>query len=123
MKDELSQDVVRVIKIGKQALFELIYETLIERQEEDFKVSSLEVINTFEMDWERGEFIFCVHKAEDENENIIPFPKEIDLKELIKHLPNTTHSMYASKCYCEYKKEELLEISKGKVQDKNNDSI
>lgn len=111
MKDTLSKEEIRVIKLGREALFELIYETLIERQKDDFQVDPLEVINTFEIDWEKGEFIFCVHKAEDEKGNILPFPKGIDCKKLIEYLPNTTHSIYsASKHYSQYTKKELLEI-------------
>ena len=55
------------------------------------------------------EFFFI---KEDENGNYIEFPKEIDLKKLLKKLPDTTNTMFGEGRYKEYSKEELIELSK-----------
>ena len=114
MKNQTTLDnsSIRVIKIGKEALFEFIYEKFIENQEQYFDVDPLEVIDTFDLDFENGEFIFCVHKDEDKDGNNIEFPEEIDLKKLLKKLPDTTNTMFADGRYKEYSKEELVELSK-----------
>lgn len=68
--------------------------------------------DTFDIDWENGQFIFCVHKSEDDNENFIPLPDGIDLQQLMKILPDTTTSMYSEDRYREYTKDELVELSR-----------
>ena len=103
---------IRVIKISKEALFEFIYEKFIDDQEQYFDINMLDVMDTFDIDFENGDFIFCVHKAEDENGNFIEFPKEINLKKLLKNLPDTTNTMFGDGRYKEYSKEELIELSK-----------
>ena len=75
-------------------------------------MDSLDVTDTFDIDFENGDFIFCVHKDEDENGNYIEFPKEIDLKKLLIKLPDTTNTMFGDGRYKEYSKEELIELSK-----------
>ena len=108
----IGENKIRVIKISKEALFEFIYVKFIDSQELYFDVDSLEVMDTFDIDFENGDFIFCVHKSEDENGSIIEFPKEIDLKKLLKDLPDTTNTMFGDGRYKEYSKEELIELSK-----------
>lgn len=103
---------VRVIKIGKEALFLFIYEKIIDEQEEFFDIKSADVTSTFEIDWERGEFIFCVYPCKDSNETIIQLPKEVDLRQLMRNIPNTTSSLYEENRYQEYTKEELVLLSK-----------
>lgn len=102
-----SEDKIKVIKISKQAIFEFIYEKIIESQEAYFDVDATEVMDTFDIDWETGEFIFCVHQCKDENGDIVPFPKEIDLRQLMKKLPDTTLSMFSGDCYQEYSADQL----------------
>ena len=114
---KLDNEHIRVIKISKDALFEFIYEQFIDSQEELFDIDSVNVIDTFDIDFEKGNFIFCVHNAEDENGDIIPFPQDIDLQQLMKVMPDTTSSIYSENCYKEYTKDELLELSKkGAIQ-------
>lgn len=103
---------VRVIKISSEALFEFIYEKFIEGQECYFDVDPLEVRNTFAVDWNNGQFIFCAHKAEDSEGNFIEFPSEIDLQKLLQTLPDTTTTMFGEGRYREYTKQELIELSK-----------
>ena len=109
---QLSENNVRVIKISKEVLFEFIYEKIIENQETYFDVDPISVADTFDADFQNGRFIFCVHKSEDKNGNIIRFPDEIDLQKLMLRLPDTTPSMYQNDRYVEYTKDELIELSK-----------
>ena len=111
-KKIMSENSVRVIKIGKEALFQFIYENFVADQEQFFDVDPLSVSDSFDIDWESGQFIFCVHKFENENGEFIELPKEIDLKKLIHRLPDTTTSVWGSDRYKEYTKNELIELSK-----------
>lgn len=101
---------IRVIKIRKDALFEFIYEKFVEGIEDYFDVDSLSVMSTFNIDWDEKSFVFCVHRSEDKDGEIIGFPKEIDIGRLLKNLPDTTDSMFSDDRYKEYTKEELAEI-------------
>ena len=115
---ELPDDKVRVIKISKEALYEFIYENFIDGQEAYLDVDALNVTNSFDINFETGEFIFCVHKTEDKKGKIIKLPEEIDLQKLIKNIPDTTSSMYDLGSneyrdkYKEYSIKELVELSK-----------
>lgn len=111
-KHMISEEHVRMIKISKEALFEFIYEKFIDDADIFFDVNLLDVISSFDMDWENGQFIFCVHKSEDADGNIIPFPEEIDLQQVMKKIPDTTSSMYRKHRYHEYTKQELIALSK-----------
>ena len=108
----LDENSVRVIKISKTALFEFIYEKLIENQDTFFNVDSLDVTSTFDINFERGEFIFCAYKSEDGKGKAVEFPKGIDLQRLMAVLPDTTPSMFADGRYKEYTKEELVSMSR-----------
>lgn len=110
-KKHLNEDSVRVIKISKEALFEFIYEKFIDDQEVFFDIDTLDVIHTFDINFERGEFIFCVSKAEDANGNILPLPKEIDLQRLMEEIPDTTTTMFTHNRYKEFTKAELVKLS------------
>lgn len=105
------KDTVRVIKIGRQALLEFVYEKFIEEQAQYLDVDPTDVSDMFELDWDRGEFIFCAAKSEDADGNIIPFPKDIDLKKVMKAIPDTTDTMFRGGRYKEYTKDELTKLS------------
>ena len=62
-KQQLRDDEVRVIKIGEEALFEFIYEKFIDEQSEHLDVDPLSVTNSFSIDWENRQFLFCAHKS------------------------------------------------------------
>ncbi len=48
----------RIIKIGKDAIFELIYETIIDNAECFFDVDGCtKIVTGFDMDWDQGELI------------------------------------------------------------------
>ncbi|MBD5093643.1 MAG: hypothetical protein HDT26_05035 [Subdoligranulum sp.] len=112
-KEPLGTDRVRVIKIGKEALFEFLYEQFIEHQEQFFDIDALEAADFFEVDWENGQFLFGVQRSEDADGNFLPCPcADLDLKKLMRNLPDTASSLYAcSSRYQEYSKSELLALS------------
>lgn len=112
MKKKLDENSVRVIKIGKKALFEFIYEKFIDDEEIFFDVDILDVMSTFDINFERGEFICCVSKVEDADGKILKLPDEIDLQQLMENIPDTTSTMFADNRYQEFTKEELVELSK-----------
>lgn len=108
----MKNKVCRVIKIDKNALLEFIYENFIAQEEDLLDIpSKADVTNHFEINLETGEFIFLAHNSEDADENIIPFPEEIDIKKLIDKIPNTTDSVLShSRIYNEYTFEELSHL-------------
>lgn len=108
----LDGDTVRVIKISGEALFEFIYEKFIDDQETFFDVDPLSVSDTFSINYERGEFIFCVHKSEDAQGKSIEFPREIDLQKLMKAIPDTAATMFAGNRYRDYTRAELTALAK-----------
>ena len=107
----MKKNTVRVIKIGKEALYEFLYENMISEEETLLQVSATEVMNSFVMDWEKGEFIFMAHQAEDADGELISLPKEIQPETLLKALPETTESLLKrGKVYRDYSFEELKEL-------------
>lgn len=110
----MDENKVRVIKISSKALFEFLYEKFIEEQACYLDVDPLSVTNSFDIDWENGQFIFCAHISEDSQGNMLSLPDGIDLKSLMRMLPDTTESMFTDNRYKEYTKEELKAMSKAK---------
>lgn len=112
VKRKLDENCVRVIKISKKALFEIIYEKFIEEQEAYLDVDALEVIDTFDINYERGEFVFCAYKSENAHGEICQLPKGIDLQQLMTNIPDTTTTMFAADRYKEYTIDELVGLSR-----------
>ena len=101
----------RIIKIEKVALYEFIYENFIANHEEFMDMDAVGNMNTFAINWETGEFIFCAYKDENEKGEIVPFPKDIDLNKLMKVIPATTTSVLEpGKKYKDYSFDELRKI-------------
>ena len=50
----MKENTLRVVKIDKEAILEFIYENFIANQKELLGVNSADVINNFEMDWEKA---------------------------------------------------------------------
>ena len=112
-KEILEQNVCRVIKIDKKALFEFVYENFVRDQEDLLDIHSVEHMNNFTIDWESGEFIFTAHRDEDENGKIMPFPKDIDIQKVLRKIPATTDSVLSpEKIYKDYTFDELREMTK-----------
>jgi hypothetical protein len=111
-KPPIPEKNVRVIKISKDAIFEFLYEKIIDDHDYLLGTPAVSAQDTFTVDWETGEFIFCAYKSEDKDGNLLELPKEIDLHKLMHNIPDTTDSLYSGKTYKEYTKEELIELSK-----------
>ena len=111
----MKDNVCRIIKINKEALFEFIYENFINQEEELLDLDTkLGISNHFDINWETGEFIFLAHSSEDAEENTIPFPKDIDIKKVMNRLPETTDSVLNStKKFKELTFDELRSLSNG----------
>ena len=98
----------RVIKIGKDALFELICESIIDNQEAFFEVTDeTKIITTFDIDWNAGEFICAARNSKGENEHL---QSDIDIKELLSKLQDTTDTMYAENRFIEISEEEIKNL-------------
>lgn len=54
----MKEKTVRVIKIGKEALYEFLYENIISQEESLLQVPATEVMNSFAMDWGKGRVYF-----------------------------------------------------------------
>lgn len=111
-KEEMDENKVRVIKIGKEAIFEFLYEKFIEYVDDFLDVDAVDVGNSFAIDWERGEFIFCSYKSEDTEGNFISLPEEIDLQRVMENVDETTSTMFSDGRYIEYTKDEMIKLSK-----------
>ena len=111
----MKDNVCRIIKINKEALFEFIYENFINLEEELLVLETkVGISNHFDINWETGEFIFLAYRGEDADENIIPFPKDIDIKKVMDRLPETTDSVLNSaENYKELTFDELRSLSNG----------
>lgn len=107
----MKENICRIVKIEKEALYEFIYENFVANQENIMDVNPLEVMNTFAMDWDSGEFIFCAHRVEDEQGNIVPFPNDIDLQQLLRRLPPTARSVLQEAPYKDYTFDELRALA------------
>lgn len=96
----------RIIKIGKEALFEFLYETVIDNQERFFDVDDgTKIITAFDMDWEKGEFICAAY-----NDTGKPLQRSLDTEKLMSALDNTTNTMYTDNRYIELTEEEIQRI-------------
>ena len=65
----MDANILRVVKIDKEALYEFIYENFIAQQEELLDISISEVMNDFAIDWGKGEFLFTQSSATYSNLN------------------------------------------------------
>ena len=102
----IPDDKYRIIKIGKEALFELIYESFIDSEEQLFDISDgTSIVTGFDIDWEKGEFICVARNELDENEHL---QFDIDISEVLTKINPTTDSLYNSgKHYIELSKSDI----------------
>ena len=99
----IPQGKYRVIKIGKDALYEALREYINKNTENFFDVSDpAKIVKLFDIDWDKGEFI-CVARSECEENEYLKF--DIDTEKLMKKLQNTTESMYVNDRYIELTEE------------------
>ncbi len=98
----------RIIKIGKDALYEFIYESFIDNEECYFDITNgAKTATRFDMDWDTGEFICVASNIKGENEHR---QCDIDIKKLLSKLQDTTDTMYAENRFIEMSEEEIKNL-------------
>ena len=101
----LKNTTCRVIKIDKEALFEFIYEMVIDNLEEFFDIIDGTVVTSHhKFDSECGEYI-CLIK-----DDRYKLPDIFDIEKLISNIPQTTDSFYSPNRYKEMTFEEIKNI-------------
>ena len=110
---KMPEDRVRVVKIGKEAIFEFLYEQILDGQDDLLETDGSTVSTSFTMDFERGEFILCAYRSENDKGEPLSLPEGIDLQKLMERVPDTAETLYETGRYREYTKEELLRLSSG----------
>ena len=104
----MDANVLRVVKIDKEALYEFIYENFIAQQDDLMDVSATDVMNHFTIDWEKGEFLFTAHRQENMAGELISLPQGVNTKSLLENLPVTTDSVLKpNQIYKDYSFEDL----------------
>ena len=104
---KIPDNTYRVIKISKDALFEFIYESFIDKQELFFDVSDgTKIMTSFAVDWEKDSFIMVAQNHNDEP----PFYNEIDVEKICEEINDTTDTMYKEKRYIVLTQEQIDEI-------------
>ncbi|MBO5858452.1 MAG: hypothetical protein J6R20_01585 [Clostridia bacterium] len=99
----------RVIKIGKEAIFEFLYESFKDRIEMFFDVSDMTtVVTAFDIDWEKGEFICVARNEMSENEHL---QIDVDLKKLLSELESTTDTLFQNNRYVELSKSDIEKLT------------
>lgn len=96
----------RIIKIGKEALTEFIYDSINENARRLFDVSDeTSIVKCYDIDWKKGELLLIARNEYVENEHL---QFDFDTDELLKKLGNTATTLYTDeKRYIELTKEEI----------------
>lgn len=98
----------RIIKISKEALYEFIYESVIDHQERFFDVTDgTKIVTCFDINWDTGEFICVARNELDENEHL---QFDLDTQALMSKVQDTTGSMYVKKRYIELSEDEIKRL-------------
>lgn len=92
----------RIIKIGEDAIYELLYEHFIENCEKYCNITRDDMVYGFSIDWENKNFIFAIKEAVDSGDKF-----SLDLKKLHSALPDTTKSIFGDVIYKDYYEKEL----------------
>ena len=104
---KIPDNTYRVIKISKEALYEFVYETFIENQEQFLDISDgTSVVNGFCMDWEDDSFTFIARTAKNDDD----FFEEIDIPKIAKALEDTTSTMFKQERYIELSQKQINDI-------------
>ena len=100
----------RIIKIGKEALIEFIYESMLDNQEVFFDVTDVTSIAThLDIDLEKGELI-CVVRNQDERSELSEADIDALYSKLESKLESTTNTLFCDDRYIELSKEEIEKL-------------
>jgi hypothetical protein len=106
--NNLNDNKFRIIKISRDALFEFIYESVIDKQGSFFDITDVtKVVSHHDINFDTGEYICLIHN---DNNETLQLPKEIDLNKLLSKMPDTTKTMYAPNRYVELSLDEIINI-------------
>ena len=95
----------RVIKIGKDAVYEIMREYFKDNLEAFFEISdSTTAITSFDIDWNKGEFICIARNELPENEHL---QFDIDTQKLFAKLEHTTDTVFSNNRYVELSKSDI----------------
>lgn len=104
----LKEDQYRVIRISKEALFELVYETVNDNLEAYFDLMDCTTVSSHHQLSDDGDYL-CVVSSE------YHLLEDIDLEELLDKMPDTTESMFNPERYKSLSLNEIRKIlSNGK---------
>lgn len=110
LKKTIPDGEYRVIKISKDAIFEFLYEQMIDNEELFFDVSDVTTIaSSFDMNWETGEFVCVVKNSPDDAPEALNFDN-VDTQKLISKLDDTTTTLYADERYIKISAEEMKKL-------------
>ena len=108
-KKTIPDDKYRIIKIGKDAIFELLYETFTDKLESFFDVSdSTTVVTGFDIDWDKGEFICIARNELSENEHL---QFDVNIQSLLQKLEITTDTLFQNSSYVELSKSDIKNLT------------
>ena len=95
----------RIIKIGKDAIYEILREYIVDNTEDFFDVADgTKIVTHFDINWDTGEFI-CVARSEyGENEYL---QCDVDTTKVLLKMQDTTETLFIDKRYVEMSKEEI----------------
>jgi hypothetical protein len=104
----LKNNQYRIIKISKDALFEFIYESIIDKQAAFFDIPDVtKIVSHHNVNFETGEYIIIVHN---DNKKTLKLPEDIDLGKLLSRMPDTTSTLFSENRYVELTLKEIKDI-------------
>ena len=107
VEKKIPDNTYRVIKISKEALYEFIYESFIDNQEQFLDISDgTSVVHGFGIDWEEDSFTFVARTSKSDDDIF----DEIDVDKISKAIKDTTNTMYAKNRFIDLNQKELEEI-------------
>ncbi len=103
----IKNDTCRIIKIDKDALFEFVYETMIDEMEQFFDILDVTTVTSHhDLNFETGEYICLI------NNDKSKLPNDIDLHRLLSKIENTTSTLYSPNRYKEMTYDEIRALLK-----------
>ena len=104
----IPQNKYRIVKIGKDAIYEILREYIIDNQEEFFDVADgTKIVTLFDINWDTGEFICIARNDLGHDEHL---QCNIDNAKLLSKLQDTTETLFADERYIEISEEEIKNL-------------
>ena len=104
----IPQNKYRIVKIGKDAIYEILREYIIDNQENFFDVTDgTKIVTHFDINWDTGEFICIARNEYGEDEHL---QCNIDTTKILSKLQDTTETVFEDKRYIELSEEEIKNL-------------